>query len=106
MIHLRDRFAANTPDVEWLGALSGPWVVVSIDRFTKNNAAERAAIRMAGHTVFVLHRQWSEQGFWLQAERIVKWWPQILQQSRLVAADAFSVPWHHRRSSKFEQIRL
>lgn len=106
VIHLRDRFAANTPDIDWLGALDGPWVVISADRFAKNHDAEREAIRRAGHTVFVLERQWNEQEFWSKSERLVRWWPQILQQARLINAGAFRVPWHHSSKSKFAQIRL
>lgn len=106
VIHLTDRFARNTPDVEWIGALEGAWVVMSIDRFTKNHDAERAALRRAGHTVFVLDRQWSEHRFWLKAERLVRWWPQILVQASLVSAGGFRVPWHHGGKSKFAQIRL
>lgn len=108
VIHLRDRFQPNTPDVEWISKLAenGRWAIVSSDRFTKNNDAEREALRRAGHTVFVLERQWSEQTFWLQAERLVRWWPQILAQARLVSDGAFRVPWHHSSKSKFAVIRL
>ena len=108
VIHLRDRFRPATPDIEWIGALAndGPWVIVSIDRFTKNHDAERAALRNAGHTVFVMDRQWADQKFWLQAERLVKWWPQVLAQARLVSASAFRMPWHHGTKSKFSVIRL
>jgi hypothetical protein len=108
VIHLRDRFLPRTPDMEWIGALvaDGPWVVISIDRFTKQNGAERAALRSAGHTVFVMDSQWAEHRYWLQAERLVRWWPQVLAQARLVSASAFRVPWHHNSKSKFTVIRL
>lgn len=106
VIHLRDRFVPNTPDITWITALGGPWVLISIDRFTKNHDAEREALRRAGHSVFVLDRQWAEQRFWPQSERLVRWWPQVLQQARLVTAGAFRVPWHHSSKSKFAQIRL
>ena len=46
---LKDKFAANTPDLEWLGALAakGCWIVVSIDRF-KKSTAEREMLRRQG----------------------------------------------------------
>jgi len=61
VIPLKDKFAANAPDVEWLGALTeeGGWIVVSIDRF-KKSTAEREMMRRQGLTVFVLDRQWSK----------------------------------------------
>ncbi len=106
VLHLKDRFSARTTDLEWIESLGSGWVIVSIDRFAKNGDSERLALRRAGHTVFVLDRQWSEQRFWQQSERIVRWWPQILAQARLVSAGAFRVPWHHGSKSKFAQIRL
>jgi hypothetical protein len=108
VIHLRDRFSRRADDIEWISALveDGPWIIISIDRFKKQNDAERAALRGAGHTVFVMDSQWAEHRYWLQAERLVRWWPQILAQARLVSASAFRVPWHHNSKSKFTVIRL
>ncbi|NBN79071.1 hypothetical protein GWI72_12405 [Microvirga tunisiensis] len=105
VIHLRHRFPASTPDLEWISSLDGKWVILSIDRFTKNNDAERLALRQAGHTIFVLDRQWSGQTFWHQAERLVRWWPQILGQAQM-AEGGFRVPWHHSKATKFQTLRL
>ena len=107
VIHLRDRFEANAPDTEWITALGddGPWCILSSDRF-KSHDAEREALRRHGHTVFVLDKHWGTHQFWLQAERIVRWWPQILKQSRLVTAGAFRVPWAHHQSAKFMAIKI
>lgn len=105
VIHLRDRFAPNTPDIEWITSLDGPWIIVSIDRFTKNNDAERAALRRAGHTVFVLDRQWSEKKFWLKAAQLVIWWPLILGQAR-IAEGGFRVPWKQSGQTKLQTLRL
>lgn len=106
--HLIDLFPRNTPDVDWIEKLdeSGPWCILSIDRFKKSHDAEREALRRSGHTIFVLDSQWARQGYWAQCERLVRWWPQILEQSRLVSAGAFRVPWSHSSSSKFQAIRL
>lgn len=105
VIHLRDKLPANTPDIQWISGLQGKWVILSIDRFTKNNDAERLALRHAGHTIFVLDRQWSKQTFWHQAERLVRWWPQILGQA-LMAEGGFRVPWQHSSKTKFQTLRL
>lgn len=103
VIHLSDRFPRDAPDVEWIGTLAndGPWYIVSIDRFKKQHGAEREAIRRAGHTVFVLDSQWSKHGFWLQTERFVRWWPQIVAYARLVSGGAYGVQWKHSPHAKF-----
>jgi predicted nuclease of predicted toxin-antitoxin system len=43
--HLRDRFAMNTPDIEWLAALGreGNWVIISADQRIFRNRHEREA---------------------------------------------------------------
>jgi hypothetical protein len=106
VIHLTDRFARDAPDLTWIGDLSkdGPWYIISIDRFKKQHGAEREAIRRAGHTVFVLDGQWSKHGFWLQAERLVRWWPQAVAYSTLVSGGAYRVPWEHSPTTKLQAI--
>jgi len=106
VIHLTDRFARNVPDLDWLSALAddGPWYIISIDRFRKQHGAEREAIKRAGHTVFVLDAQWSKHGFWMQTERFVKWWPQLVAYSGLVTGGAYRVPWQHAPTTKFQAI--
>lgn len=106
VIHLTDRFARDAPDLTWIGDLThdGPWYIISIDRFKKQHGAEREAIRRAGHTVFVLDAQWSKHGFWLQAERLVRWWPQIVDYSALVSGGAYRVPWQHSPTTKLQAI--
>ena len=106
--HLSDMFDRAAPDVQWLGQLGehGPWYIISIDRFKKKHDAEREVIRRMGHTVFVLDEQWSSQQYWSKAERLVRWWPQILEQSRLATGLALRVPWHHSSSAKFSAIKL
>jgi hypothetical protein len=106
--HLTDLFDRSTDDVVWIEALNegGPWCILSIDRFKKNHDAEREALRRCGHTVFVLDSQWATQQYWNQCERLVRWWPQVLDQARLVKGGAFRVPWSHSSSAKFSAIRL
>lgn len=108
VVHLRELFERNADDVAWISSLNetGPWCILSIDRFKKNHDAEREALRRSGHTIFVLDAQWSKQGYWLQCERLVRWWPQILDQARLVSQGAFQVPWQHSSGSKFRAIKL
>ncbi|MDQ2990468.1 MAG: hypothetical protein M3R60_15340 [Pseudomonadota bacterium] len=106
VIHLTDRFERDAPDLTWIGDLTtdGPWYIISIDRFKKQHGAEREAIRRSGHTVFVLDGQWSKHGFWLQSERLVRWWPQMVNSSSLVSGGAYRVPWQHSPSTKLQAI--
>ena len=106
VIHLTDRFARDAADLTWIGDLKkdGPWYIISIDRFKKQHGAEREAIRRAGHTVFVLDQQWSKQSFWLQSERLVRWWPQITSFSSSVSGGSFRVPWGHTPATKFQAV--
>ena len=106
VVHLTDCFEKNAPDLTWIGELSkeGPWYIISIDRFKKHHGAERAAICRAGHTVFVLDGPWSKHGFWMQTERFVRWWPQMVDYSSRVTGGAYRVPWQHARNTKFQAI--
>jgi len=108
VIHLTERFARNAPDLTWIGELQhdGPWCIISIDRFKKQHNAERAAIRRAGHIIFILDSQWSRQRYWAQAERLVKWWPQIITHSVQVSDGAYRVPWRHAAVSRFQTVAL
>jgi hypothetical protein len=107
VIHLRDRFAANTKDHEWITqlALSGPWVVISQDAFTKNDL-EREALRLSGLIVFVLDRQWSEHKHWPKSQNLVKWWPAIMEQClRIKGGASYRLPWRY-SGGRMEQIRI
>jgi len=107
VIHLRDRFARDAKDHDWIKELGeeGRWVVISQDAFRKNDI-ERKALRDSGLTTFVFHRQWAERQHWDKAQNLVKWWPAILDQSRRVKGGAaFRVPWRY-SGGKFEQIPL
>ena len=106
VIHLSDRCARNAPDLTWIGELSGdgPWYIISIDRFKKQHGVEREAMRRAGHTIFVLDPQWAAQKYWAQAERLVKWWPQLVKYSTLVSGGAYRVPWRHSALAKLRAI--
>lgn len=108
VVHLNDMFPRDAKDMEWIGELAktGPWCIVSIDRFKKQHNAEREALRRGGHMVFVLEKQWSGQPYWAKAERLVSWWPQIVSAAQLQSAGMLSVPFTHRAGTKFKQIAL
>jgi hypothetical protein len=106
VVHLSDLFPRDVADVTWIPQLAetGSWYVISIDKFKKQRGAERDAIKSAGHTVFVLDPQWSKHKFWMQAERLVKWWPQIVGYARVVSGGTYRIPWQHSPSAKLQAI--
>jgi predicted nuclease of predicted toxin-antitoxin system len=93
--HLRDRFAMNTPDIEWLAALGqeGNWVIISADQRIFRNRHEREAWRQSSLTIFFLARAWLRMAHLEQAHRLIQWWPRIVEQVDLVEPGAaFEVP--------------
>lgn len=108
VVHLSDRYARDADDQVWIPGLKtdGPWAVLSVDKFKKQGGAEREALRQAGHMVFLLEPQWLRQSFWSQAERLVRWWPQIVNQTAIASGGAFVVPWQHSSRAKFRVVKL
>ena len=106
--HMKDKFRSNTPDIEWIEALSaeGNWVIISHDRFHKNQL-EKEALRRTGLIVFVLKKQWSSQKHWEKSSQLIRWWPRIMEQADLVAGGAvFEVPYRFSGKGRFQQVQL
>jgi hypothetical protein len=79
VVHLKELFAANTPDEVWMRALAAEkdWVIVSMDTRITKNPHEIKAWREAGHTTFFLKKAWTHLGFWEQAQKFVKCFPDL-----------------------------
>jgi len=108
VIHLKDRFAQNCPDEDWLGSLAAEekWVVISQDRFNKS-PVEKQAIKSRGLVVFSLEKAWASQTYWNKARNLVHWWPAILDQStRYQGGAALGVPWRLSGRGSFRQINI
>lgn len=107
VIHLRDRFPADTPDTGWISALSEEegWVVITHDRL--NKGLEREALKRAGLKVFFLDRSWKDHNFWDKAVQLARWWPRIIEQAEGISGGAaFQVPWNFRGKGQFGQVTL
>lgn len=104
VIHLTDKFPRSTPDLEWIPGLGQGWYIVSIDKCNKSRGQEREALRRAGHTVYMMDRQWSDHPFWLISARAVLWWPQVLEHARLTEGGCFRLPWRHASGKKFQSL--
>lgn len=107
VVPLRDKFPQSTPDAEWVSSLrdEGNWVVISIDHFRKNEL-EKMAFRESGLAVFCLHKQWASKPSWDKYQNMVRWWPAIQDQAKLITGGAaFEVPWRF-GTGKFKLIKI
>lgn len=77
--HLRDRFAPETKDPDWISALAreGDWTIVSGDPRITKGRHERAAWIESGQTAFFLKSGWTNFPLWEQVWRLVRYWPEI-----------------------------
>lgn len=80
VVHLKDRFAANTPDENWMRALAAEkdWVIISGDLRIRKNPHEVQAWKAAGHTVFFLKPGWINLPLWVQTWKFMKCFPEIV----------------------------
>jgi hypothetical protein len=86
VVHLTDRFAADTPDAEWITRIRDEgFVIVSGDPRITRNPANREAWHESGMTAFFLSHDWAQRRFWVQASELVRWWPIIVETSRTCA---------------------
>jgi predicted nuclease of predicted toxin-antitoxin system len=69
VVHLKEKFPANTPDDIWMKGLAREldWVIISGDNRITRNPHEVQAWRAAGHTTFFLKPGWTNYSFWVQA---------------------------------------
>lgn len=84
IVHLRERFAEDADDVEWIPELGreGDWIIVSGDPAISRSKAERAAWHESGLTAFFFAEGFVNKRFWKQAEIMVRWWPLIVLKAR------------------------
>jgi len=59
--HLQEKFAPDTKDVDWIGALGreGNWIVISGDHQIGKSLHERRAWHESGLTAFFLSKGWT-----------------------------------------------
>ncbi len=83
VVHLKERYAANTPDEAWMLALAAEsdWCIISGDLRIRRNPHEIAAWRATGHTIFFLKSGWIHLSFWQQAQKFVKCFPDIIERA-------------------------
>jgi len=84
IVHLRDRFSRDTPDVEWMRELASEshWVILSGDVAIGRNPHEVEAWKAAGHMIFFLKAGWTNIQFWPQVQKLARCFPDIIETAR------------------------
>jgi hypothetical protein len=91
VVHLKDRFAANTADETWMSQLAREpdWIIISGDIRISRNPHEVEAWRNAGHTTFFLKPGWTNYQFWIQAYKFVKCFPDVIAAAQSARRGTF-----------------
>lgn len=86
--HLKTYFPPETKDVDWIRQLGaeGDWLIVSGDPSIARNKAEKAVWKESRLTAFFFGDGWASRRFWVQAHEMVRWWPLIIETSRVAPA--------------------
>jgi PIN like domain len=94
IVALRDKFSANTTDVEWITKLDeeGGWAVITKDLHIRTRPHERAALDKANIVFFFLAGAWRKSTVEDTAARLIRWIPKIVTQTTLVARGRFELP--------------
>lgn len=97
VVHLRERFAPDTPDIDWIRELGaeGGWYVITHDRAILKNPLERQAWQQSGLIGVMLVRKLARERYWVKAGRLVMVWEDIL--ARLKAAKPGTIFTLHER---------
>lgn len=106
VVPLRDQFAPDTPDEEWLTTIGqgGDWAFLTGDTRIVRSPITKAAFVDARVPGFFLHSSWEKQRWWERTWKIVRWWPFIVEQAeRTDGGAAFRL--RYGRVGKFEIIR-
>ncbi len=104
IVHLREKFPEEIDDIEWIPKLAaeGEWVIVSGDERISRSRAEKAAWRESGMTAFFFASGFANKSRWVQAEIVMRWWPQIVLQAQRCATGSGFLMQH--KGTEFRQI--
>jgi hypothetical protein len=106
VVHLMDKFDRAATDPTWIQGLGEErdWVIVSGDTRILKTPQLKAEWLASGLTAFFLGSGWMNATYWAQVGMLLRWWPGILDQSRLVErGTGFEVP--YQSPGRFKLIR-
>ena len=91
---LRAQFAENTPDVDWIKALSerGGCAVLTRDLHIRTRPHERAALDNARIVFFFLGSGWQKLGVEETTARLIRLIPKMAAQTELAESGRFELP--------------
>lgn len=83
IVHLRDKFPANTDDSSWLERLGveGDWVVITGDTRIMTSPHLRAAWSRSGLTTFILKSGWMKQDIFEQHARLTRVMKKLIEHA-------------------------
>lgn len=96
VVHLEDKFPRSSPDRVWIQGLGteGDWIIVSGDTRILRHQELKQEWAQARLTAFFLGHGWMTVPYWTQVTFLIRWWPRILEQARLVErGTGFEVPY-------------
>jgi hypothetical protein len=94
IVALRDKFAINTPDVEWIRTLDRErgWAVLTMDLRIRTRPHERAALDNSAIVYFFLAGSWRKCPVEEQAWRLIRLIPLMAQQTDIAERGRFELP--------------
>jgi len=94
IVALRDKFAEDAPDLEWIKALSleGGWAVLTTDLRIRTRPHERAALDRSLIVFFFLAGSWRKYKVEETAARLIRLIPKMASQTDLADRGRFELP--------------
>jgi hypothetical protein len=96
IVALREKFAANTADLEWINALSveGGWAALTAERRLKTRPHERLALERSQIVFFFLTGSWLKYSVPEMAWRLIRLVPLMAKQTAIADSGLFDLPMH------------
>jgi hypothetical protein len=94
IIALRDKFATNTTDLEWINVLSaeGGWAAITAERRLKTRPHERLALDRSRIVFFFLTGSWLKYSVPEIAWRLIRLAPLMAKQAAIADSGLFDLP--------------
>jgi hypothetical protein len=94
IVALREKFAADTPDLEWIKALDaeGGWAVLTRDFRIRTRPHEKAALDRSRVVYFFVAGSWRKCNVEETAARLIRLIPKMAAQTELAESGRFELP--------------
>lgn len=91
---LRDKFAINASDIEWIGTLHAErgWAVLTRDLRIRTRPHERAAMDSSAIVFFFLDGAWKGYSVEETAWRLIRLFPKMIAQTDLTERGRYVLP--------------